>query len=238
MTLSSSDDPQAIFAPEKFAILVAVYVGAWGIVPGLTPKLVPLDLSIVGLGVLAFSFGSFLHAFTFPITDAVAEVWGAKRARFLVYLGVTTYAVASFFYLAAVFAPAAPSWPHNEAYSAIFSQAGRLLVASLSATFFAQLLDVYIFEKIKNATQGRWLWLRNNGSTAISQFVDASIFYSIAFYGIIPNSVLPALILGAYLVKLLLTLLDTPIVYLLVRWLTGKWEVKTDGADTSRLKEP
>lgn len=125
-----SKTEQTLFAPEKFAILVGAYVGAWGIVAGLTPKLVPLDLNFVGLGLLAFSFGSFLHAVTFPITDAVAEVWGPKRARFLVYLGVTVYAVASLLYLAAVIAPPAPDWPHNEAYRAIFSQAGRLLLAS------------------------------------------------------------------------------------------------------------
>ncbi|MEP1142145.1 MAG: queuosine precursor transporter [Henriciella sp.] len=231
-------DDEPLFAPEKFAILAATYAGAWGIVAGLTPKLVPLDLSLVGLGVLAFSFGSFLHAVTFPITDAVAEVWGPKRARFLVYIGVTVYAFASLLYLAAVIAPPAPDWPHNEAYRAIFSQAGRLLIASLTATFFAQLLDVYIFEKIKTATGGKWLWLRNNGSTAISQLADASIFYTIAFYGIIPNTVLPALILGAYLVKVLLTLLDTPMVYLLVRWLTGKWEIKGDGVEVEAKTGP
>jgi len=213
-------------AEKKFYILLAAYVGAWGIVAGLTPKLIPLNLSAIGLGVLAFSFGSFLHAVTFPITDAVAEVWGSKRARFLVYMGVTTYAISCGLYLLAVAAPPAPAWPHNEAYAAIFSQAGRLLVASMASTLIAQLLDVFIFEKIKRATNGRWLWLRNNGSTAVSQLADAGIFYSIAFYGIIPNDTLPLLVLGAYLMKLLIAAIDTPIVYLLVRWITGKWVVK------------
>jgi uncharacterized PurR-regulated membrane protein YhhQ (DUF165 family) len=61
---------------RKFLILFGLYVGFWGMLQGLTVKLVPLDLSWLGLGVLAFSYGSFVHAFTFPCTDAVAEVWG------------------------------------------------------------------------------------------------------------------------------------------------------------------
>ena len=71
---------------HKFLILFGFYVGFWGMLQGLTVKLVPLDLSWFGLGVLAFSYGSFAHAFTFPCTDAVAEIWGAKRARFIVYM--------------------------------------------------------------------------------------------------------------------------------------------------------
>ena len=203
---------------KKFAVLLAVYVGAWGIVPGLTPKLIPLDLSWLGVGVLAFSYGAFMHALTFPCTDTVAEVWGAARARFLVYLGATTYAVAIAFYTVAVELPGAPGWPLNEAYNGIFSQASRMIVASICATLVAQLLDIFIFERIKRITGERWLWLRNNGSTALSQFLDTLIFYAIAFYGVIPNSQLPLLIFGTYLVKLLITIIDTPVVYGLVRW--------------------
>ena len=74
-------DASKQYSETKFHILLGVYVGAWGIVPGLTPKLIPLDLEWIGLGVLAFSFGAFMHAITFPCTDTVAEVWGSARAR-------------------------------------------------------------------------------------------------------------------------------------------------------------
>lgn len=216
------------YSETKFHVLLGVYVGAWGIVPGLTPKLIPLDLEWAGLGILAFSFGAFMHAITFPCTDTVAEVWGAARARLMVYLGAATYAVAIAFYMLGTTLPAAPGWGLNDAYVAIFSQASRMIVASICATLVAQLLDIYVFEKIKSMTGQRWLWLRNNGSTAISQLVDTAIFYSIAFYGIIPNSQLPLLVLGTYLVKLVITVIDTPFVYLLVRWITGRWSAKGD----------
>ena len=212
----------------KFHILLGIYAGAWGIVPGLTPKLIPLDLDWAGVGVLAFSFGAFMHAITFPCTDAVAEVWGAARARLMVYLGCSMYAVAIAFFIVGSRLPPAPGWALNDEYLAIFGMAERMILGSVCATVVAQLLDVFLFEKIKQATGEKWLWLRNNGSTALSQLVDTAIFYSIAFYGVIPNDQLPLLVVGTYLVKLLITLLDTPVVYLLVRWITGRWSARGD----------
>lgn len=214
----TTEQQSGLSQETKFHILLAVYVGAWGIVPGLTPKLIPLNLDWTGLGILAFSYGAFMHALTFPCTDTVAEVWGPAKARLLVYLGASTYAVAIAFYFVGVNLPPAPGWPHDEAYTRIFSQAGRMIVASICATLVAQLLDIVVFEHIKRITGERWLWLRNNASTALSQLVDTCVFYSIAFYGVIANDQLPLLILGTYFVKLIITVVDTPIVYLLVRW--------------------
>lgn len=224
--------PESQYSETKYHILLGIYVGAWGIVPGLTPKLIPLDLDWTGIGILAFSFGAFMHAITFPCTDTVAEVWGSARARLMVYLGCSMYGVAILFYMIGTRLPAAPGWDLNEAYVAIFSQAERMIIASVCATVVAQLLDIYVFEKIKRATGEQWLWLRNNGSTMVSQFVDTAIFYTIAFYGIIPNDQLPLLVLGTYLVKLVITVIDTPIVYLLVRWITGEWSSKGDLRET------
>jgi hypothetical protein len=220
--------PPPIYDDRKYHILLGVYVGAWGIVPALTPKLVPLDLSFLGLNVLALSYGAFMHAITFPCTDVVAEVWGAARARLMVYVGVAMYVLAIAALYIGTLLPPAPGWEHNEAFGSLFGMVGRMVIASLLATAAAQLFDILIFERIKKATGTRFLWLRNNLSTALSQMMDTAIFYSIAFYGIIPNNVLPLLILGTYLLKVVIAAIDTPIVYLLVRWITGEWTARGD----------
>ena len=62
------------YSEKKFYVLLGVYVGVWGMMPMLTIKLIPLGLDWVGLGVIAFSYGAFTHAITFPCTDAVSEV--------------------------------------------------------------------------------------------------------------------------------------------------------------------
>ncbi len=209
-------------------MLLGLYVGFWGMLQVLTVKLVPLDLTWLGLGVLAFSFGSFAHAFTFPCTDAVAEVWGARRARLMVYLGTAVYGICTLLIYIAVQLPPADDWPHNAAYVAIFEGAPRIIAGSLVATVFAQLWDIYVFEWIKRRTGERMLWLRNNLSTWGSQLADTTLFYAIAFYGVIPNSVLPKLILGTYLLKVLVAAIDTPLVYVVVRWITGSWTARGD----------
>ncbi|MCH6258591.1 queuosine precursor transporter [Puniceicoccaceae bacterium K14] len=207
---------------RKFLILFGFYVGFWGMLQCLTVKLVPLDLSWLGLGVMAFSYGSFAHAFTFPCTDAVAEIWGAKRARFMVYMGTVVYVVCTLLLFIGIRLDPADGWPHNEAYMDLFRGAPRIVLGSLIATVFAQLWDIYVFEWVKRKTGPRFLWLRNNVSTLGSQLLDTCIFYSIGFYGIIPNEVLPKVIIGSYLLKLLVALIDTPVVYLVVYWIRGK----------------
>lgn len=218
-----------ITAPSeyKYYILLGLYVGFWGILQSITVKLVPLDLSYLGLGMLAFSYGSFAHAFTFPCTDAVAEVWGPKRARLMVYLGAAVYIIATFLIYIATLLPAAEGWPHNDAYVTLFSAAPRIVVGSIVATLFAQLWDIYVFEWVKKKTGEKMLWLRNNISTWGSQFFDTIIFYSIGFYGVIPNSVLSKVIIGSYLLKLLVALFDTPVVYLVVYWIKGNRNEKS-----------
>ena len=206
--------------PEyKFHILLGLYVGFWGILQSITVKLVPLDLTAIGLGMLAFSYGSFAHGFTFPCTDAVAEVWGAKRARMMVYLGISVYIIATVLIYIATLLPPADGWPHNEAYVSLFAAAPRIVLGSVIATVFAQLWDIYAFEWVKRRTGPKLLWLRNNVSTLGSQLFDTIIFYTTAFYGIIPNEVLWKVILGSYVLKILVAVIDTPVVYLVVHWL-------------------
>lgn len=232
--ISASKQPEE----RKFYILLGLYVGFWGILQSITVKLVPLDLSYIGLGMLAFSYGSFAHAFTFPCTDAVAEVWGAKRARLMVYLGVTVYVLSTILIYIATIIPSAEGWPHEAAYNALFAGAPRIVLGSIIATVFAQLWDIFVFEWVKKKTGERYLWLRNNVSTLGSQCFDTVIFYSIAFYGIIPNHILIQVILGSYLLKVLVAIIDTPVVYLVVRWLVGTWTAKGDIDGTASSKSP
>ena len=219
------DNPnESVAAPleYKYYILLGLYVGFWGILQSITVKLVPLDLSYLGIGMLAFSYGSFAHAFTFPCTDAVAEVWGPKRARLMVYLGVVVYIIATILIYIATLLPAPEGWSdNNDAYVTVFSAAPRIVAGSVVATLSAQLWDIYVFEWIKKKTGEQMLWLRNNISTWGSQFFDTIIFYSIGFYGVLPNAVLSKVIIGSYLLKLLVALLDTPVVYLVVYWIKG-----------------
>jgi hypothetical protein len=107
----------------------------------------------------------------------------------------------------------------------IFQNSSRVILASILAFVISQMHDIWAFDFWKKKTQGKYLWLRNNLSTAVSQFIDTTIFIFLAFYQITPKfdfDFMWQLILPYYAVKLILAFIDTPFVYLGVRWLKKK----------------
>ncbi|MFT7218828.1 MAG: putative integral membrane protein (TIGR00697 family) [Candidatus Azotimanducaceae bacterium] len=218
MNLASSKIP----ADMRFCILACAFMASWGMMQLFVVKLVPMDLTWIGLGVTSFVLSEFLFAITFPITDVVTEVWGAKRARLIVYGGALVNLFVMLALSLAVVLPSPDYWqPQNDAYSVLYQAAPRIWLASITAVVVSQLLDIYVFNVIRSLTGERMLWVRNNGSTLVSQAVDTVIFYMIAFYGLVSTEALISLLVGNYLLKIVLSLLDTPLVYLLVKWARG-----------------
>jgi uncharacterized integral membrane protein (TIGR00697 family) len=104
------------------------------------------------------------------------------------------------------------------ALETIFVLMPRIALGSLTAYIISQLLDVHLFQKIKERfTSDRLLFVRNIGSTMTSQLVDTIIFVPIAFLGEVSSGVLFEIILTTYIIKLIVALLDTPFIYLMKR---------------------
>jgi uncharacterized integral membrane protein (TIGR00697 family) len=118
--------------------------------------------------------------------------------------------------------PKAPFWHQEQAFQAILGTTSRIIVASFVAYLASQFHDVWAFHFWRNVTKGRHLWLRNNLSTAVSQFIDSFLFISIAFYGVLP---IWPLIMGQWIVKFTIAVLDTPIIYGVV------WLIRRDGGE-------
>lgn len=163
---------------------------------------------------LAASATVFAYAFSFTTTDVLSEIFGPAVANLSLRVSFIGLLVSLVFFTAAIHAPPAGFWHGQEGYAATLGYAWRLLVAGCVSYLVSQHLDVWLFHRIRRATHGRHLWLRNNLSTAVSQLVDSVIFITIAFYGVFP---LTGAIVGQYLVKLAIALLDTPFVYLSVK---------------------
>jgi len=175
---------------------------------------------------ISVSVGIFMVPLTFLITDIVSEVYGKKVVRDFIYLGVWTLVLVFIYSAFFVYLEPNPRYSFNEDYTNIFGGSLRMIAASIIAFFLSQLHDVFIFEKIKQKTQGKYLWLRNNLSTMGSQLIDSTVFMFIAFYAITPKftiSFIISLIIPYYLFKIAFALLDTPFVYMWVKWLK-RWE--------------
>jgi len=170
----------------------------------------PFDLS------LNFTGGEIPYALTFTCTDVVSEIWGRKRAGFTVMCGLFANLIAMVMISAARLFPGAPYWENEAAFSAILGSTFRIMLASIAAFIVSQFHDIWMYELLRRATQSRWLWIRNNVSTILSQTIDTSIFTVLAFYGVAP--VIP-LIIGQLTAKAILAVLDTPLVYAMVKLL-------------------
>ena len=168
------------------------------------------------------SVGIFFIPLMFLITDIVAEVHGKKKAQEFVLISI---AVMLFTLIMAYFAiqlPANSTWGNQEAFASVFGSSLRMIVASIIAFIFSQFHDVWAFHFLKKKTKGKYLWLRNNVSTSISQLIDTVLFMFIAFYNLTPKFTVPfiiSLILPYWLFKILFALIDTPFIYAGVWWL-------------------
>ncbi|MCG8605786.1 queuosine precursor transporter, partial [bacterium] len=122
------------------------------------------------------------YPLTFLVTDIASEMYGQKKARYLVIMGFCMSVVLLLFSLIGIALPVAEFYPLQEDYTNIFGPIWRLLFGSMAAYLLAQLIDVRLFHFWKRLTNGRHLWLRNNGSTMLSQFVDSFTVNTIFLY--------------------------------------------------------
>ncbi|MFN2508648.1 MAG: queuosine precursor transporter [Chthoniobacterales bacterium] len=156
----------------------------------------------------------------FPITyifgDIFTEVYGYGASRRAIWLGFGACAVLSLMGLFVVWIPGAPDWPNQVAFEAVFYTVPRFIVASLVAFWLGEFTNSYTLAKMKIWTEGRFLWARTIGSTAIGQFVDTTVLILIAFAGRASWSTMLNLILSGYVAKVLYEALATPLTYLVV----------------------
>jgi hypothetical protein len=127
--------------------------------------------------------------------------------------------------------PPAPFWEGQSAYESILGMVPRITLASMIAYLISQHHDVFAFHFWRQKTKGRFLWLRNNASTMVSQALDTGLFIPIAFWGTVSTEVLTEMLLTQYVIKLIIAAGDTPFCYLLVALLKNKVKPLPIGAE-------
>ena len=165
------------------------------------------------------TLGNVMFASTYLVTDILSENEGKKYASRAVWLGVFTSVVMLIFtQYWLLYTPSDSDWA-MEHISAIFSTTPRLLLASFLGYIVSQHLDVWLYHKWWDFTNNRWhntdrfLWLRNNGSTLISQVINTVIFTTVAFAGWYDTKTLLSIMFSSYIIYIFTSLLDTPFVY-------------------------
>ncbi|QCJ46969.1 queuosine precursor transporter [Haloprofundus sp. MHR1] len=183
----------------------------------------PLSLPVVGDG-LALPGAALAYALTFFASDCYSELYGREAAQRMVNVGFGMNLVVLALVAGTIAAPALdPTF--SEQFAAVLAPSANIVLGSLVAYLVSQNWDVLVFHRIREATGGDHLWLRNVASTATSQALDTVLFVTVGFlvapavFGIgeaTPVPVVVSLVVGQYLLKLIIAVADTPFVYAVV----------------------
>lgn len=174
------------------------------------------------------SVGILPYPITFLITDIISEIYGRKKANQVVVAGI----FASFFSMAIIlvanYTPAIQNSPiSNELFTKVFGLSPIAVLASMLAYLFAQFIDIRIFHFWKRKTNGKHLWLRNNFSTFSSQFIDTfTVVALLCSFKVLPWNMFQTLLISGFLFKVLIALLDTPVLYFIVYLFRRRFKLK------------
>jgi hypothetical protein len=172
---------------------------------------------------LTATLGNIVYAASFLVTDILNENYGVKAARKAVGIGFFSLILFTLMMnLALLFQPAADDFAHRS-LEVIFSFLPRIAGASLLAYGTSQLHDVWAYHLWrKRMPEKKFIWVRNNLSTMVSQLIDSVVFTLVAFAGIFAWPVLLEIFITTYLLKWIVAAADTPFVYL-ARWMKERY---------------
>ena len=209
---------------QLFVILTAMFIAALITCNLIANKFVEINL---GFKTFIVSAGILPYPLTFLITDILSEIYGRKMTNRVVASGFFASIMVLLFLWLGSIAPAIQTSPiNNETFNLVFSNAWRVIAASMIAYLSAQFLDVRLFHFWKNLTKGKHLWLRNNASTIGSQLVDTTLVVCVLFVGVWPTGQIIQAIIDGWLFKIMCAFIDTPIFYFLSGYLKKKFNLK------------
>lgn len=144
-----------------------------------------LETKVIQVGSLTVTAGLLVFPISYIINDCIAEVWGFKKARLIIWSGFAMNFFVVALGLIAVAIPAAPFWEGEEHFDFVFGMAPRIVAASLMAFLVGSFLNAYVMSKMKVASQGRNFSARAIWSTVVGETADSLIFFPVAFGGVI-----------------------------------------------------
>jgi queuosine precursor transporter len=187
-----------------------------------------------------FGAGVMFFPVSYIIGDILTEVYGYARARRVIWVGFAALIFMAFMAWVVVSLPPAAGWPNQPAYEAVFSNAWRIVIASITAFWVGEFANSFVMAKMKLWTRGRHLWSRTIGSTAVGQALDSMIFYPLAFWGSDgwTNEAIIQLVISQFILKVLWEVLLTPVTYAVVGWLKRREDVEIfdEGTNFSPFK--
>ena len=176
-----------------------------------------LETKVIQVGSITVTAGLLVFPISYIINDCIAEVWGFKKARLIIWSGFAMNFFVVALGLIAVALPAAPFWEGEQHFDFVFGMAPRIVVASLLAFLVGSFLNAYVMSKMKVASGGRNFSARAIWSTVVGETADSLIFVPIAFGGLIAWPVLLVMMGTQIVLKSLYEVIILPITIRVVK---------------------
>lgn len=185
-----------------------------------------LETKVIQVCGITVTAGLLVFPVSYIINDCIAEVWGFRKARLIIWSGFAMNFFVVMLGLIAVALPAAPFWEGESHFNFVFGMAPRIVVASLAAFLVGSFLNAYVMSKMKLASGGRHFSARAIWSTVVGETGDSLIFFPIAFGGIIAWQELLLMMCIQIVLKSMYEVVILPVTIRVVKFIK-----KVDGSD-------
>ena len=178
-----------------------------------------LETKVVQLGPLSVTAGLLVFPISYIINDCIAEVWGFRKARLIIWMGFLMNFMVVVLGQVAVALPAAPFWEGEESFDFVFGLAPRIAAASLTAFLVGSFINAYVLSKMKLLSHGKNFSARAILSTLAGESADSIIFFPLAFGGLMPVSELAKMMLVQVILKTLYEIIILPVTIRVVNYI-------------------
>jgi uncharacterized integral membrane protein (TIGR00697 family) len=190
-----------------------------------------VEQKLIRIGSIEATAALLIFPISYIVNDLIAEVWGYRKARFIIWCGFAMNFFAVAVFQLSIIVPASENFGHQEAFRMVHgTSTARIPAASFVALHCGSFLNAFVMSKMKILQRGRGFSIRAIVSTIVGEGVDSLIFFNLAFYGVIPAKSLITLIFTQMAMKTAYEIIALPLTNLLVRYVKKREE--TDVYDT------
>ena len=185
-----------------------------------------VEQKLINIGPIEATAGLLIFPISYIVNDIIAEVWGYKKARLIIWFGFLMNFLAVIIFRLSIMVPGSENFTHQSEFALVLGNTQRITIASFIAFLFGAFTNAFVMSKMKILQKGRNFSLRAVVSTLFGEGIDSLVFFFIAFYAVIPTNDLLILILTQMAMKTGYEILVLPLTNRVVRWVK-----KMEGTD-------
>lgn len=185
------------------------------------------SIKVVAIGPLVFDAGTILFPLSYIVGDIVTEVYGYRKMRSLLYVGVVSLILTMTTFWVVQILPASPDWPNQVAYESILGVVWRIVLASVTALFLGEIMNAYVMARMKVRSKGKNLWVRMISSSVVGSAIDTVVFSTVAFLGTMPFDALAQLMITVFLIKITTEVIVSPLTIKIINIVKRREKIDT-----------